>query len=269
MIEQDRSSSAIELERVLDNLMPVLQAVQPEKLATTLTAMSQALDGRGEQLGETLVSLGRYLGELNPQLPALKENISKLADVSNVYGDAAPDLLQRAHRPDRRRRKTVVEQRANLLALYGSLTTTSQDLTSFLTVNKNNIIAARRHRPADAGAARQVRARVPVPAQGARGVRAGRSARRSARAPTSPGCTSRWRSPQNRGKYVPGLDEPEYDDKRGPRCYDLVPRPDPFPQYPPDGPVQDGSQLAAARASRERRDPAAGQRGQRDRAVVG
>ncbi|MFR9730865.1 MCE family protein, partial [Saccharopolyspora sp. MS10] len=45
----------------------------------------------------------------------------------------------------------------------------------------------------------------------------------------------------NRGKYVPGQDEPEYGDKRGPRCYDFVNGPKPFPQYPPDGPLVDGS----------------------------
>ena len=37
-------------------------------------------------------------------------------------------------------------------------------------------------------------------------------------------------------------------DKRGPRCYDLVPA-DPFPQYPPDGPITDGSQPTPARAA--------------------
>src|SRR5205823_4396279 len=35
-INQDHSSSAIELERVLSDLMPVLQAVQPQKLSVTL-----------------------------------------------------------------------------------------------------------------------------------------------------------------------------------------------------------------------------------------
>ena len=55
MIAQDRSATAVEVERVLDDLLPLLQAVQPQKLATTLGALSQALQGRGEQLGQTLV----------------------------------------------------------------------------------------------------------------------------------------------------------------------------------------------------------------------
>lgn len=239
VIEQDRTSSAIELERVLDNLMPVLQSIQPEKLATTLTALSQALDGRGQPLGETLVSLDSYLGELNPQLPALKENISRLADVSNVYADAAPDLLQ-ALDDMTTTTKTVVEQRDNLLAMYGSLTTTSQDLTSFVAVNQNNIISlADSSRPTLELLAKYA-PEYPCLLKGLAEFEPVISKAFGA-GTDKPGLHITLEITQNRGKYRPNLDEPEYSDKRGPRCYDLVPRPDPFPQYPPDGPVQDGS----------------------------
>ncbi|WP_033823972.1 MCE family protein, partial [Kitasatospora sp. MBT63] len=53
-IGQDRSADAVELDQVLDHLLPLLTAVQPEKLATTLDAVATALRGRGEQLGQTL-----------------------------------------------------------------------------------------------------------------------------------------------------------------------------------------------------------------------
>src|SRR5262249_5513629 len=43
----------------------------------------------------------------------------------------------------------------------------------------------------------------------------------------------------------PGVDEPKYDDKRGPRCYPQVPKPGHWPQYPPDGPIKDGSSKPA------------------------
>ncbi len=56
-IAQDRSADAIELEQVLDNVMPLLTAVQPQKLAATLNAVATALDGRGTELGTTLVQL--------------------------------------------------------------------------------------------------------------------------------------------------------------------------------------------------------------------
>jgi phospholipid/cholesterol/gamma-HCH transport system substrate-binding protein len=39
------------------------------------------------------------------------------------------------------------------------------------------------------------------------------------------------------------VDAPEYADKRGPRCYETPPHPDVFPQYPPGGPIKDGSTM--------------------------
>lgn len=247
VIEQDRSSSAIELERVLDDLMPVLQSIQPEKLASTLTALSQALDGRGKPLGQTLVSLDSYLGELNPQLPLLKENITKLADVSNVYSDAAPDLIQ-ALNDMTVTSKTLVEQKQNLQTLYETMTTTSHDLTSFLAVNKNNLIQLNdksrptlellaKYAPEYPCLLKQLTEFEPI------------ISKVFGEGTDEPGLHITLEITQNRGKYVPG-DEPEYKDKRGPRCTDIKPRPEPFPQYPPDGPVQDGSSKPpAARSS--------------------
>ena len=43
--------TAIELERVLDDLLPLLRTIQPAKLNATLDALATALEGRGERLG--------------------------------------------------------------------------------------------------------------------------------------------------------------------------------------------------------------------------
>ncbi|MFJ6671018.1 MCE family protein [Actinosynnema sp. NPDC091369] len=239
VIEQDRSSSAIELERVLDDLMPVLQAVQPEKLATTLTAMSQALENRGKPLGETLVQLDAYLGEFNPQLPKLKDGISRLADVSNVYADAAPDLVQ-ALSDATVTSRTLVEQRDNLLALYGTLTTTSLDLNSFLAVNKNNLIQLSDVSRPTLELLAKYAPEYPCLLKGLSEFKPIMD-QVFGKGTDEPGLHITLEITASRGKYEPGKDDPEYADKRGPRCYDIVPRPDPFPQYPPEGPVKDGS----------------------------
>ncbi|MEU4444419.1 MCE family protein [Actinosynnema sp. NPDC050801] len=239
VIEQDRSSSSIELERVLNDLMPVLQAVQPEKLATTLTAMSQALENRGKPLGETLVQLDTYLGEFNPQLPKLKEGISRLADVSHVYADAAPDLVQ-ALSDATVTSRTLVEQRENLLAMYGTLTTTSLDLHGFLAVNKNNLIQLADVSRPTLDLLAKYAPEYPCLLKGLTEFRPIMD-EVFGKGTDEPGLHITLEITANRGKYEPGKDDPEYADKRGPRCYDIVPRPDPFPQYPPEGPVKDGS----------------------------
>ncbi|ROP36337.1 MCE family protein [Saccharothrix texasensis] len=147
VIEQDRTSGAVELERVLADLLPTLQAVRPDKLSSALTSMAQALDGRGATLGQAIVRLDAYLRELNPQLPVLKEDISEFADVTGVYADAGPDLL-RALSDATAVSRTIAEQRADLDAVYSSLTTASADLTGFLRANGETVVAlADRSRP--------------------------------------------------------------------------------------------------------------------------
>jgi virulence factor Mce-like protein len=94
VIPQDRSTTAIELERVLDDLLPLLRTIAPGKLNATLNALATALEGRGKRLGENLELVDGYFTRLNPELPAINEDITGLADVSQIYADAAPDLVR-------------------------------------------------------------------------------------------------------------------------------------------------------------------------------
>ncbi|RZQ63234.1 MCE family protein [Amycolatopsis suaedae] len=238
VIGQDRSSTAIELEQVLSDVLPLLQAVQPQKLASTLTAVSTALEGRGERLGDTLVRLSDYLGKLNPSLPDLKADITGLADVADVYDRAAPDFLE-ALADLTTTSRTVVEKRQGLTDLYASVTGAAVDLEGFLRANKDNIInltsamrptldVLAKYAPEYPCLLRQLAESVPR-AEEAFGKGTDEMNHVTIRITAS------------RGKYLPGVDEPRYDDKRGPRCYPEVPPPGRWPQYPPGGPIRDGS----------------------------
>jgi phospholipid/cholesterol/gamma-HCH transport system substrate-binding protein len=94
VIPQDRTAVAIELERVLADVLPLLRTIQPAKLNATLNALSTALEGRGDQLGDNLQLVNRYFTELNPSMETIQADISGLADFFSIYADAAPDLLQ-------------------------------------------------------------------------------------------------------------------------------------------------------------------------------
>ena len=160
-IAQDTSARAAELETAFEHLLPVLQAVQPAKLSSTLTAISTALQGRGKPLGETLTDLGDLVGEINPHLPQLEHDLRVLTTVSDTYADAAPDLVS-ALDDLTVTSQTVVDQRSNLDALYASVTTASRDLDSFLRVNQGNLIQLADTVAAHARTAREVRAGVPL-----------------------------------------------------------------------------------------------------------
>jgi phospholipid/cholesterol/gamma-HCH transport system substrate-binding protein len=239
VIPQDRSETARELERVLDGLLPLLQAVEPQDLATTLGALSQALAGRGENLGETLVNLQELTGGLRPAIPDLQEDITQLADFAGNLESAAPDLLD-ALEDFTVTGNTIVEQRTELRALLGGLTTASDDLRGFLDRNRENLISLaassrptleslERYSPQFPCLFNQLAGIIPLADQ-AFGKDTGR-----------PGVHITLEIVNNKGKYVPDQDEPEYLDDRGPRCYPILPL---GPQEPPDGPFRDGSEPA-------------------------
>lgn len=245
VIGQDRSSAAIEISKVLDDILPVLQAVQPQKLATTLTALSQALEGRGKQFGDLLGQADDYLRQLNPSLPDLDADLASLASVADTYTKAAPELLS-ALADLTTTSKTLVEQRNNLLDLFSVVTTTAVDLGSFLRVNQANLI----------GLSASAKPTLDVLAKYAPEYPCmlGQLADQVANADFTFGKGTDH--PQmgkftlsitaSRGAYQPGVDTPKYEDTRGPRCYEKAGNGKLFPQYPPGGPIKDGSTKPAA-----------------------
>ena len=86
----EQTELPIEVERVLNDLYPLLRTVQPAELNYTLNALANALEGRGDKLGESLVTLDSYLKRLNPQIPALIDDIKLLATVTDTYADVMP-----------------------------------------------------------------------------------------------------------------------------------------------------------------------------------
>ena len=236
VIGEDRSQSAREVERVLDDLLPLLQAVRPDQLAATLGSLSSALEGRGDQLGKTLEQLNTLTKGLNPAVPDLQEDFRQLADFSQNLSDAAPDLLDATDNLTTTLR-TVVEQREGLRNTYRSVTTASDDLRAFLDANGENLIGLAassrptletlaRYSPEFPCLTRQLVDLIP-------------KINEVIHPNDEPGVHITLEIVANKGKYLPNQDEPRYEDDRGPRCYPIpVPK---GTQYAPDGPFRDGS----------------------------
>ena len=239
VIPQDRTTNAVELEQAFEHLLPVLQAVQPDKLSATLTAISTALSGRGKPLGETLSQLGTYIGDLNPHTPELEHNLQALTEFSGHLSSSAPDLVQSLDNLSTIMR-TVVDQRQNLANLYGSMTNAAVDLQTFLQANSDNIIhLASTARPTAELLAKyapeypcvisQMKNNVPLIDQAL------------GKGTNQPGLHATIEIVAPRAPYQAGKEEPRFEDKRGPRCYDIKNAPNPFPSEPPDGAFKDGT----------------------------
>jgi len=82
----------LEVNTLFQSLMDLLHKIDPVELNGTLSALSEGLRGRGDDTGALLAGLNTLTQQVNPKLPALKEDFRKAAIVTNVYGDASPNL---------------------------------------------------------------------------------------------------------------------------------------------------------------------------------
>jgi virulence factor Mce-like protein len=139
VIGQDRTKDATELQRVIDDLLPVLRAVSPQNLSFTLGAVANALRGRGDALGANLASTGAYVGQINTVLPQLEKDIAGLADVSDTYNSAAGDVLGVLDNLSVTNR-TVVDQASQLRRTFTVVGSSSDTLAGFLTTNEQSLI---------------------------------------------------------------------------------------------------------------------------------
>ena len=140
VIGQDRSENAIELERVIDDTLPLLQAVAPDDLSYTLGAVAEALRGRGDSLGENLAAQGRYFKEINTVMPELQANISGLADFADTYESAADDLLAVLDNLAVVN-ATMVDQSEQLRRTFTVGDSSAQVMAGFFETNERNMIS--------------------------------------------------------------------------------------------------------------------------------
>ena len=133
------SQVAIEVEKVLSDLYPLLRTVQPAQLNYTLTALADALEGRGDELGGNLVVLDDYLKRMNPKIPLLVDDLGKLATVSDTYAAVVPELAT-VLRNSVKTGNTFVEKEAKVQALFEDVAGFSSTSKDFLEQNGHNII---------------------------------------------------------------------------------------------------------------------------------
>lgn len=82
-----------EVNTVFQQLTTVLDRIDPAKLNQTLGAISQAFNGRGEKLGQTMVDFNALLAKVEPSLPNLARDIESSVPMLTAYGDASADLM--------------------------------------------------------------------------------------------------------------------------------------------------------------------------------
>jgi phospholipid/cholesterol/gamma-HCH transport system substrate-binding protein len=86
------SGVTTEFNTLFETITAISEQVDPIKLNATLTAAAQALDGLGDRFGQALVNGNVILADLNQRMPTIRHDTKALADLTEVYANASPDL---------------------------------------------------------------------------------------------------------------------------------------------------------------------------------
>jgi phospholipid/cholesterol/gamma-HCH transport system substrate-binding protein len=109
----DVTSVTTEFNTLFETVVDVAQQVDPIKLNQTLSATAEALNGLGDRFGQSIIHGNEILADVNPQMPQIRQDNRLLADLGDVYANAAPDLFDGLKNAVTTAR-TLNEQQANI-----------------------------------------------------------------------------------------------------------------------------------------------------------
>lgn len=135
----EKTQVSTEVEEVLSDLYPLLLAVQPADINTTLTALATALEGRGDKLGDNLETLDAYLKRLNPRIPELVEDLRLTSDTADIYNEILPEVGEILENTVTTF-GTLEGREAKLNALFKDVAGFSDSARTFLDDNERNIV---------------------------------------------------------------------------------------------------------------------------------
>ena len=84
---------SVEVNTTFQNLVGVLNQIDPAKLNAVLSALGEGFRGKGESLGKATTDLNQVLLAINPRSDTIREDYRALKGFSDTYSAAAPDIL--------------------------------------------------------------------------------------------------------------------------------------------------------------------------------
>jgi len=89
----DRSPDAMALYDMFTKIVALFSQIQPERMQSAMTAIGQALRGRGHEIGATIDNLSEAADALAPSLDHLLDTTPQFRDVMASLHAATPDVL--------------------------------------------------------------------------------------------------------------------------------------------------------------------------------
>ncbi|WP_051574315.1 MCE family protein [Mycobacterium sp. URHB0044] len=83
----------VEVNTVFQNLQSVVQAVDPAKLNSVLSAVAEAVRGKGDVIGHAITDANEVLLAVNPRMPTVRQDWQLFGQTAQAYSDAAQNIV--------------------------------------------------------------------------------------------------------------------------------------------------------------------------------
>jgi phospholipid/cholesterol/gamma-HCH transport system substrate-binding protein len=130
-----------EVNTVFQNVVAVLDKIDPAKLNSTLSALAEGVRGQGERIGQATTDANQVLLELNPRNETIAQDWRTLKEFNDTYSAAAQDILSTLDAASTTS-TTVVKNAKQLDALLLATIGLSNSGISLLAPNQANLIKA-------------------------------------------------------------------------------------------------------------------------------
>ncbi|MCV7114214.1 MCE family protein [Mycolicibacterium setense] len=130
-----------EVNTVFQSLVDVLHQIDPPKLNAVLSAVADAVRGRGERMGEAITATSNVLAAVNPRMGTIQQDWRSIQGASDAYSVAAQDILKILNAASTTS-VTITNQVSDLDALLLNAAGFAQSGIDLLGPNKDNFVHA-------------------------------------------------------------------------------------------------------------------------------
>lgn len=83
----------VEVNTVFENLQSVVQSIDPAKLNAVLSAVADAVRGKGERIGHAITDANTVLLAVNPRMSTVQQDWQLFGQTAQAYSNAAQNIL--------------------------------------------------------------------------------------------------------------------------------------------------------------------------------
>ena len=131
----------VEVNTVFENLQSLVQAIDPAKLNSILSAFAQSVRGKGDRIGQAITDANSLLLTVNPRLETIHTDWKLFGRTTAIYSGAAQDILSILDSATTTS-AALTENQQSLDALLMSTIGFSQTGISVIGRNESNIVNA-------------------------------------------------------------------------------------------------------------------------------